>query len=100
MTPTRAEPLPDLPTIGEQGYKEFEYVTWFGIVAPAKTPEQAARQLRDWFAAARQAPEAKARLAAQGLFPEKECGDDYAALMRKEYETYGRIIREANIKAE
>jgi tripartite-type tricarboxylate transporter receptor subunit TctC len=53
--------LPDLPTVGEAGYK-FEYVTWFGILAPAKTPEQTVRQLSEWFATARQADEVKAKL--------------------------------------
>ncbi len=100
LTPTRIAPLPDLPTVGEAGYQEFEYLTWFGILAPAKTPVQTAKQLIDWFAAARQAPEVKEKLAVQGLFTEKQCGADFAALMRKDYETYGRVIRDANIKGE
>jgi tripartite-type tricarboxylate transporter receptor subunit TctC len=100
MTPTRIEPLPDLPTVGEAGYEEFEYVAWFGIVAPAKTPEQTVKQLSEWFAAARQAPEVIAKLVVQGFVPEKACGAEFGTLMRKEYEDYGRVIREANIKAE
>jgi tripartite-type tricarboxylate transporter receptor subunit TctC len=99
-TPTRIELLPDLPTAREAGYKEFEYVLWFGIVAPAKTPEPTVRQLSEWFAAARQAPEVVARLVVQGLLPEKACGAEFAALMRREYEDYGRVIRDANINAE
>jgi tripartite-type tricarboxylate transporter receptor subunit TctC len=100
LTPTRIEPLPDLPTAGEAGYKDFEYLLWFGVIAPAKTPPQIVKQLSEWFAAARQAPEVKAKLIAQGLFPEMECGGEFAAMMRKEYEDYGRIIREADIRAE
>jgi hypothetical protein len=40
------------------------------------------------------------RLVAQGFLPEKACGAEFGTLMRKEYEDYGRVIRDANIKAE
>ncbi len=100
LTPTRIAPLPDLPTIGEAGYKELEYTLWFGIAAPAKTPAPIVKQFTEWFSAARQAPEVTEKLAIQGLFPEMECGADFTAMMRKEYDNYGRVIREAGIKGE
>ncbi len=40
------------------------------------------------------------KLAIQGLFPEKACGADFTAMMRSEYDNYGRVISEAGIKAE
>jgi tripartite-type tricarboxylate transporter receptor subunit TctC len=100
MTPTRVEALPDLPTVAEAGYKEFEWLGWFGVVAPAKTAEQRVKQLIEWFTAALQDSEVKAKLTAQGLFPLKECGAEFSAMLRREYEDYGRAIRDANIKAE
>jgi len=42
----------------------------------------------------------KAKLAVQGLYPVGICGADFAAFLRKQYDQYGRAIREANIKAE
>ncbi len=42
----------------------------------------------------------KAKLVTQGLYPAGTCGADFAALLRKQYDEYGRVIREANIKAE
>ena len=90
----------DLQTVGEAGYKEFEYMTWFGMFAPAKTPEPAMKQLIEWFAAASEAPEVKGKLVGQGLYPMTECGAQFAAVMRREYEDYGRMIRDANIKGE
>ena len=99
MGPSRTAQLPDVPTIGEAGYKAAEYLTWFGLFAPAKAPEQTIKQITEWFAAAREAPEVNAKLVVQGLFPLKECGAEFAAFLRKEYEDYGRVIREANIKA-
>ena len=100
LTPTRIQALPDLPTAGEAGYKEFEYLTWFGMFAPAKTPDSTIAQLAGWFSAARQAPEVSAKLNVQGLYAMSECGADFAAMVRRESEHYGRVIREANIKAE
>lgn len=100
MTPARVETLPNLPTVGEAGYKEFEYLGWFGVVAPGKTPEQKLEQLMEWFTMALQDSVVKAKLTAQGLFPLKECGAEFSATLRREYEDYGRAIRDANIKAE
>jgi tripartite-type tricarboxylate transporter receptor subunit TctC len=96
----RIEPMPELPTVIEAGYKDYEEEVWFGIAAPARTPKQATAQLAAWFAAAVNAPEVKAKLATHGLYPVGVCGADFAAHLRKEHEKYGRIIRAANIRAE
>ena len=49
MALQRIEPLPDLPTVSESGYRDFETDVWFGLVAPAKTPKETIAQLIDWF---------------------------------------------------
>jgi len=96
----RIEPMPNLPTVAESGYKDYEEDVWFGVVAPAMTPQPALSQLANWFSTAVQAPEVKSKLALQELYPVGLCGADFAAHLRKEHEKYGRIVREANIKAE
>jgi tripartite-type tricarboxylate transporter receptor subunit TctC len=96
----RAESLADVPTIAESGYKDFEAEGWYGVVAPARTSKETVSQLAGWFIAALQVPEVKARLAIQGLYPVGMCGADFGAFLRKQYDEYGRVIREANIKAE
>jgi tripartite-type tricarboxylate transporter receptor subunit TctC len=97
---TRIEAMPNVPTVDESGYKGFALNIWYGLVAPTKTPKETISQLAGWFTAAMQVPEVKARLAVQGLYPEPMCGADFDALIRKQYEEYGRVIRESNIKAE
>jgi tripartite-type tricarboxylate transporter receptor subunit TctC len=92
--------LRDVPTVAESGYKDFELELWFGMVAPARTPKEIVTQLAGWFNAALRAPEVKVKLANQGLFPAATCGADFAALLRKQSEEFGSVIREANIKAE
>jgi tripartite-type tricarboxylate transporter receptor subunit TctC len=97
---TRVEPLPDVPTVAESGYKDYEVDQWQGLFAPAKTPKEPVSQLAGWFTAAMQVPEVKAKLAIQGLYPVGICGVDFGAYIRKQYDEYGRVIRESNIKAE
>ena len=99
-TKARMEALPDLPTIAELGHKEYEADFWNGVLAPAKTPKETVSQLADWFVAAMQVPEVKAKLVAQGFFPVGSCGADFAALLRKQHDEFGRIVHDANIKAD
>jgi tripartite-type tricarboxylate transporter receptor subunit TctC len=68
------------------------------LFAPAKTPKEAVSQLADWFAAAMQAPEVKAKLVARGLYPVGMCGADFGDCFRKQYIEYGRVIREHGIR--
>jgi tripartite-type tricarboxylate transporter receptor subunit TctC len=99
-TAARIEPLPDVPTVAESGFEDFEADIWFGVVAPAKTPSGALAQLAGWFTAALKDPEVTPKLAAQGLFPVGICGTAHAAFTQKQYDDYGRAIRDANIKAQ
>jgi tripartite-type tricarboxylate transporter receptor subunit TctC len=94
----RIDDLPDVPTVQESGFKDFDLDIWFGAVAPAGTPKELLAQLTGWFKAALADPEILSKLKAQGLFAVGACGDDAAAFTRKQFDDYGRGIREANIK--
>jgi tripartite-type tricarboxylate transporter receptor subunit TctC len=98
--PARIDLLPDVPTVAEQGLPGYEVDIWFGVVAPAKTPQATVTQLASWFTAAMQAPDVRAKLLVQGMLPVATCGEPFGAHIRKQYEEFGRVIREANIKAE
>jgi tripartite-type tricarboxylate transporter receptor subunit TctC len=100
MALRRIEPLPDLPTVAESGYKDFETDVWFGLVAPARTPKATVAQLIDWFSAALLAPEVKAKLAAQALYPNPRCGADFDAHLRRQSELFTRLVRELNLKTD
>ena len=95
----RIEALPAVPTVAES-YNDYEADLWNGMVAPAKTPKETVSELVGWFTNALQVPEIKAKLAVQGFIPAAMCGADFGALIRKQYDSFGRAIREANIKAE
>ncbi len=100
LSRTRIDALPDVPTMAELGYKEIEYEPWSGLFAPAKTPKETVSQLANWFTAAIQAPEVRARLVSQGFYPVGMCGANFSAVIRKQNDEYGRAIRELNFKLE
>jgi tripartite-type tricarboxylate transporter receptor subunit TctC len=100
MAAQRIEPLPDLPTVSESGYKDFETDVWFGVVAPAKTPKETMSQLIDWFRTAVLAPAVKAKLTTLALYPNPICGADFDAQLRHQAEMYARLIQELGIKTE
>jgi tripartite-type tricarboxylate transporter receptor subunit TctC len=99
-SPDRIESLPDTPTVAESGYKDVDADIWFGLVAPAMTAKQTVSELADWLSAAIRVPEVNVKLVTQGLYPAVMCGIDFAAFLRKQYDQYGRVIHEADIKAE
>jgi tripartite-type tricarboxylate transporter receptor subunit TctC len=96
----RIEALPDVPTIIESGYRDYEVEVWLGLMAPAKTPKGALSQIAGWFTAALRAPEVKLRLISHDTYPVAVCGADFAAYIRKQYDEISLVIREGNIKAE
>ena len=95
----RVAGLPGVPTIAET-YPGFEVDFWWGLFAPAHTPDALLSQLAEWFTAAMQKPEVKAKLNELGFFPAGICGQDFAALLRKQYEDYGRVIRSAKMRTD
>jgi tripartite-type tricarboxylate transporter receptor subunit TctC len=98
-TTARAPSLPDVPTIAES-YPGFEVDFWWGLFAPAHTPGAIVSQLAQWFGAAMQEPALKTKLNELGFFPTGLCGQDFTALLRKQYDDYGRVIRGANIRVD
>jgi tripartite-type tricarboxylate transporter receptor subunit TctC len=94
----RIEPAPDLPTLAELGYKVAVGEIWYGLVAPAKTPNETTSRLAGWFTAASQAPDVKAKLVDNGIYPAITCGVDYRAFLRSQSDEYGQAIREAKIQ--
>jgi tripartite-type tricarboxylate transporter receptor subunit TctC len=98
FAPARIEGWDQIPTFAEAGYNEF--MSWWGLFAPAKTPGETASELIRWTAEAMQKPDVKQKLMPLGLYPARTCGADFATLLHHQYEDFGRVIREANIKAD
>jgi tripartite-type tricarboxylate transporter receptor subunit TctC len=94
----RVPVLPNVPTVMESGYKDVEAEFYSGVVAPAKTPQSTISQLIRWFSDAIKAPNIKAKFASLGFIPGGQCSGDFGAIIRKDYDNYGRTIREAHLQ--
>ena len=87
-----------MPTIAESGYKDFVAEVWFGLVAPAKTPQPIIAQYIEWFGSAIEAPEVKDKLVASALYPNRRCGADFAAHIQRQVDEFTRVIAELKLK--
>jgi tripartite-type tricarboxylate transporter receptor subunit TctC len=87
---TRIAALPDVPTTLSPEMPIITSKAGSGLFAPAKMPKETVSQLAVWFTAAVQAPEVKAKLVGHGLYPVGMCGTDFSALLRKQYDEFGR----------
>jgi tripartite-type tricarboxylate transporter receptor subunit TctC len=94
----RIEGLPNVPTAIEAGLNDVEMEGTLGIVAPGGTPKEVISQLSAWLTTALRAPGTQAKLTSQGLDSIGMCGADFRAYLQKQYDEYGRIIRQANIR--
>ncbi len=99
-TAKRLPQLPDTPTFAEVGVKDTIWAGTFGIVAPAKTPRAKLAELEGWFTNALKAPDLREKFDHLGLIPQGQCGADYAAILKRQYDAFGRAIKDANFKTE
>ena len=90
--------LPNVPTLNESGFPNFESSTYYGLLAPARTPRPIIDKLHGELVKIIRSPESVARLAAVGAVPVANTPEQFAAEIRKDVEKWGKIIREHNIK--
>jgi tripartite-type tricarboxylate transporter receptor subunit TctC len=95
---TRSRTYPDLPTIGET-YPGYEVQVWFGLFAPAATPEPVLVKLRDNIEAMLNRPEFVARVTAAGSVEILKLPvHEFQALIRADFDKYGKLAKEIGIK--
>ena len=94
----RSALAPDLPTMNELGYKDFEVVPWFGLVAPAGTPKEIVDKLYGETARTLAMPEVRRKFDELGLEPVGNTPAEFAAVIRKEIPEWAKVIRDAGIK--
>jgi tripartite-type tricarboxylate transporter receptor subunit TctC len=95
----RSSAMPGVPTAAQAGIP-LAAVNWYVLLAPAGTPRAVVERLNAESVRAVNAPDMRERLAALGGEPMGGSPEDTAAFLRKEYEQWGKVIREAGIKAE
>ncbi len=100
VAPQRSTALPDVPTVAEAGLKDFEVTTWYGILAPAGTPQPVVRRLNAELVKVMHAPEMKEKLTATGTEPLTSTPEEFAAYIKREIAKWGDVIRKAGVKAD
>jgi len=96
----RSAAFPELPTIGEF-YPGYEVTIWLGLFAPASTPPAVLDRLRAEVGKALTQPELKERLmAAGGLDAFATTPGEFAALIRRDYDKYGKVVRDVGVKVD
>jgi tripartite-type tricarboxylate transporter receptor subunit TctC len=99
LSEKRFPAAPDIPSAGESGFAGLDSSVWFGLFAPAKTSKTIVTKVNRDVVAALQLPEAKAALLAQGAESVPGTPEEFAAFLNREIAKWGKVIKEAGIKA-
>ncbi len=98
-SPQRSAPAPEIPTLAEQGRNGCEVETWFGIVAPARTPRAVVGKLNAELRRVLALDDTQKRLAGLGMVAASGSPEDFDAYIKSEIAKWGEVIRDADIKA-
>jgi len=96
----RIAALPDVPTVAEAGVPGFETSQWYGILAPAGTPDAIVRKLSAEVNRILKTPEVVERLASDGSIPQGSTPEEFASFIASEQKRWGSVVKAANIKPE
>ena len=99
-TAQRSSELPNVPTLAEAGVPGFEMSTWYGLYVTNGTPREIVARLQAETARILKLPDIQARLKGLGGEPGNVSPEQFAAINKAEYERFGKLIKDANIKIE
>ena len=100
MTPRRAAELPDVPTLAEAGVAGVEMSTWYGFFGPANLPREITARLHAETMKILAMPDVRKRLEGLAGEPGNMSAAEFAAMAKSDYDRSGKLVRDANIKAE
>jgi tripartite-type tricarboxylate transporter receptor subunit TctC len=96
----RAKLMPDVPTVAEQGFPGYEALNWYGYLAPAGTPKEIVERLAREIAKALANPKVVDQMEKTGVEPLSMTPDEFGRYIKREYDTWGKVVKEAGIKAQ
>lgn len=96
----RSPSLPEVPTIREQGYPDLAFSSWFGIVAPAKTPSEVVRKLSADVMRAVQSVDGRQKLTDAGFRPTGTTASEFAQIIAADTATWGKAVAATGFKAD
>jgi tripartite-type tricarboxylate transporter receptor subunit TctC len=96
----RVPAISEVPTIAESGLSSYEALNWWGLIAPAGTPPEVIARLHKALEEAKVAPEIQQQFEKEGAATRKMSSADFGAFMTAEMNKWGRVVKEAGIKAD
>ena len=96
----RSDKLPGVATTAEQGFPGVQALLFSSLLAPAATPATIIRRMNAEVVKALRAPEVEKRLDDLGAVPAPTTPEEFASILKRDGETWGKVIREKNIRAE
>lgn len=96
----RSAVLPDVPTVAESGLPGYEAVSWYGVVAPARTPEPVRTRLQQELRTVVYAAETRERLIDQGLDPVADTPADFARYIAGEIAKWSKVVAASGARVE
>ncbi len=97
---TRSSSLPDVPTVAESGYKDFDVATWYGLFMPAGTPTAIVTIMNTKVNELLATPEMKAAILAQGAEPQAMKPEQFSNLLKTDYAKWKGIVQASGAKIE
>jgi tripartite-type tricarboxylate transporter receptor subunit TctC len=94
---SRSPLFPDLPTMVEAGVPGFEASSWFGLVAPAKTPPEVLQALTEAVMKVLDDPDMVKKLAGVGAEPGSLSGNEFGAFLHAEADKWGKVVKQAGV---
>jgi tripartite-type tricarboxylate transporter receptor subunit TctC len=94
----RAALMPDVPTVAEQGFPGYEALNWYGYLAPARTPKEIVDRLARDIAKALHDPKVVSAMEKTGVEPVAMTPEEFGRYIKREYDTWGKVVKEAGIK--
>src|SRR5258706_896140 len=99
-TPTRLPALPDVPTVAEMGYPDFETSQWYGVLVPAGTPREIVLKLNAEMNKALRSSNVTQRYAADNAAISIGSPEEFAAFIKNEQARWERVVKRSNLKIE
>lgn len=96
----RSSELPKVPTVAEAGVPDFEVTAWFGVFAPARTPAPVIDRLNAEFVKILAMPDVRQKMAAHGVQAGGGTPESLRSHLVDEIDKWGKVIREAGLRAE
>jgi tripartite-type tricarboxylate transporter receptor subunit TctC len=92
--------MPGLPTIAESGLPGFDVTSWYGVIAPAGTPDAIISKVQGDIAATLRVPAVHDRLAHEGAEPVGSTPAQFAKLLADEMRKWSAVVKAAHVKPE